>query len=904
MTGGRQIRAGAARTAALACLLLACLAGSAAEAQAGLTGRGSDPVVLKGSQAGDLAGVAPGNIVAFSYNGGNWSQIPVQVDERKTINLRTLYPTAGGYVSNATASTILPMVEVYADPLTRVGADTIPTLDADDEVAFMAGDSGGKAPIDSDPSGVVPRSGERIEVDDPLTDEAAYVYLFRSDGSLVPSAGMSYVNYDFKPTNIPVGGSLINNYGYHNSANPENSTVTTNSYYAHSSDRWIDDQLKVTDGGSSGVDVLDRVKALFSPGYCGRSENTFSGNWTRGSDTDEGSFIANKSGPVRAIRSYIGANSGPYTQRDHIFYADRMDVKTYLRVHPIPSIMAFMDYAPAASGMVYRSSKDQSGFTIDGVPDDYLQTVLPGIEDGTPYWEQVSGVQGTLDMVTLVNANAPNLVTSSYWLDDSTPETQQCTGDAFAYGSSGLMIKQISLGGNMHNSDPWLSTPSDPASNFSVNRITYFSGPGGGLAQGAEKTALATTDLATVSSEHQRPPGPVPSVSPVSHTFASAELGDGPGQAQHFTFSTAQSRQMALEQATLTGTGAQYFEIASDSCSSSTITSGQPCSVSVRFDPGVVGPVEAQLQLVSDVSADPVIASLSGTGIVDPPTITPASKDFGSREIKSGAGPVTTFVVRNEGVAAFNLGSVSRTGDTGRFAVVGNGCSGASAQILDPGESCNYPLAFNPGDTPGSYQAQILVRNSALETVSSAVVTGLATDLTGPTGTTGPSGPSGPTGDTSPTGPSGPTGETGPTGITGETSPTGDTGPTGPTTPTGPTGETSPTGPTAPTGPTGETTPTGSTGETTTGPTGPTSVTPPTGSIGPTGDTGPIGPVKPSAECTRAIRDLTVTNRRIERIRKALRKMPNAKAKAAKRRELNRQLKSARRAAQLKKRVC
>ena len=59
-------------------------------------------------------------------------------------------------------------------------------------------------------------------------------------------------------------------------------------------------------------DILDRHKNLFAPGNCGRSENTFSDG--------AGAIIVNKNGPVRAIRSYIGANSGTYTHREHLFY--------------------------------------------------------------------------------------------------------------------------------------------------------------------------------------------------------------------------------------------------------------------------------------------------------------------------------------------------------------------------------------------------------------------------------------------------------------------------------------------------------------------------------------------------------------------------------------------------------
>ena len=136
----------------------------------------------------------------------------------------------------------------------------------------------------------------------------AWIYLFKRSGNLSPGAGKQFVNYDF---NL-LSGNYKTTYKLQDGPNPENSTVTTPYYTDHFSDRWLNDQLKVTTAGSSGVDILDRAKAQFAPGNCGRSENTF--------NDAEGAFIANKSGPVRAIRSYIGANSGPLTQREHIFY--------------------------------------------------------------------------------------------------------------------------------------------------------------------------------------------------------------------------------------------------------------------------------------------------------------------------------------------------------------------------------------------------------------------------------------------------------------------------------------------------------------------------------------------------------------------------------------------------------
>ncbi len=91
----------------------------------------------------------------------------------------------------------------------------------------------------------------------------------------------------------------------------------------------------------------------------------------------------NRSGPVRGIRAFLGANSGPMTERQQVFYAGREEDTIYLRVHPIPSVMSFMDYSAAASGMTYRNNNNLAGVTINGVAD----SVTPGALT----WESVDG---------------------------------------------------------------------------------------------------------------------------------------------------------------------------------------------------------------------------------------------------------------------------------------------------------------------------------------------------------------------------------------------------------------------------------------------------------------------------------------------------------------------------------
>ena len=376
--------------------------------------RPADPVVLTGADVPWLIGAAPGNVVAFRYDGA-WQQIPVQVDERALKDFGDIYNLGGQYGGVSEL--------VYTDAGTFTGPDPDATLDADDEIVFMAKDAGGELPSLYEPGGVIPNSGVELAIADPLDPAAAgYVYLFRSDGTLDPGAGQQYVTYAF---NL-LSGSYLETYNTPDGPNPEDSVATTPYYSHHFSDRWISDEIHVTTGAATGVDILDRHKNLFAPGVCSRSEDTFSNG--------EGAFIANKSGLVRAIRSYVGANSGPLTQRDNIFYERRQEIRTFLRVHAISGMMDFFDYSPDAAGITYYNDLNLSGVTIDGEPD--------SVTAGPIEWQLVDGPQGALVITGSLSTNIAGLTYTSYYLDDSTPSVTQCTGDAFAYGSSGLWINQ------------------------------------------------------------------------------------------------------------------------------------------------------------------------------------------------------------------------------------------------------------------------------------------------------------------------------------------------------------------------------------------------------------------------------------------------------------------------------
>jgi len=439
-------------------LLLLCALTTSSIAHSSSLTRDRDPVVLEGSDLPALEGLAPSSVVAFRFE-GTWVQIPVQIDERDTVTFTQVY---GGAYPQAEID-----VETYTDPGTYVGADSNPLFDDDDELVFMAKDAGELASAAlSLPAGVVAGSGVQLWVADPLDGGTGFVYLFQTDGSLVPDASADYVSYDFDL----VVGTYPDEYDLANGPNPETSTVVTSLYETEFSDRWIRYVARVKAGSATQVDILDRHRNLFGPGVCGRSEDTFSDGG--------GAFFANIDGPVRAIRSYMGANSGPLTQRRHIFYQGRQDLSTFLRVHAIPGMMDMFDYSPAASGMTYYNSLNTSGVPVDGVPD--------SVTAGMPSWEMITGAQGTLIISGIIETDIGSLTITSYYDDDTSPTYTQCTGDAFEYGQSGVWITSA-----IPNTDPM----GGEFASLTGSRIIYYEEPYKTAQDAAVRSLQALTPL-------------------------------------------------------------------------------------------------------------------------------------------------------------------------------------------------------------------------------------------------------------------------------------------------------------------------------------------------------------------------------------------------------------------------
>jgi hypothetical protein len=449
--------------------------------------RTSEPVVLTGDALPPVRGVAPDRVAAFRYDGfnGGWHQIPVQVDERHVVDFRAVH--------NNTPPYSLQSLE-YSDPGTLAGPDPNPDVDRDDEVVFMARDAFGRAPAGvPDPAGVRPGSGHEVRITDPLDPDAAgWVYLFVHDGSLDPAAGKDYVDYSFDL----LAGEYPEDYDFDGRgdvigdppanptppANPENSRVTTPFYRERFADRWITDELRITAGSATGVDILDRNRlgvpfVTPDPVVCPRTENTFAAG--------HGAFVANIDGPVRAIRDYIGANSGQYTQRRQVFYDRREDLTTFLRVHSLPvGPSDLLDYSAAATGMTYRNDLMSGAVRIDGSPD--------SVPAGRLTWELAEGSQGSLVAAHRVDTDIPDFQITSIHLDDATPAALPCSGDAEARGTSGPSIQN-----GLPSTDATPRGGPGPDYRLTSHRTHFYEPPGLTAEAARRRGDEARTPLAT-----------------------------------------------------------------------------------------------------------------------------------------------------------------------------------------------------------------------------------------------------------------------------------------------------------------------------------------------------------------------------------------------------------------------
>ncbi len=419
-----------------------------------------------GDELPSLNNTAPSDLVGFRYLNGVWDQVPIQIDERVLLHVRTPYGLpANSPCLSPSNGTGTWNVWFYADPETNIGADSDSDFDANDELVFMYFDTGDPFTGGSCPNGVLSNILVEVLVGDPLNSStSAYLYLFQQDGSLTQDAGEDYVNYTFGLVNgDPLSaydecetGTKCPNGSDNNQC--ETSTIVTNDYEVAYSARWIEDVLKIKSGNASGQDILDvhqgfiapstEIQALGSgaPGSpCGRTESTFS--------ESRGAIVTSTDGPVRAIRSVMGSNSGTFNQISVKFTESRADYSFDFRVHnfsnaPCAGFVDAFDLNQTASGqMTYYNNIYPGGFAVDGNQDNQPNV---SVRD----WELIKGVHGAIVAAYDYSTNIPITnrgdvcgptdtgrgAVESYYDDGGANPLHNCTGDNQAHGTFGFRL--------------------------------------------------------------------------------------------------------------------------------------------------------------------------------------------------------------------------------------------------------------------------------------------------------------------------------------------------------------------------------------------------------------------------------------------------------------------------------
>jgi hypothetical protein len=473
--------------------------------------RPQDPVVMQGSALPALLGADPVHVVAFAYDGSAFQQVPVQVDQRDFVNPGHIYNrpmsawanlAGGGGPFTILVYTPPPASPGYTNFPTYTPADHDPTLDANDEVSFLGSDLGKAAPAGVNPPGVTTASRVEVHATDPLVSGAqGYLYLYKST-SLFGGAKTSGVTYtfsldsgDYKTTyKMGTASNAPNNVA---GANPEHSTIVAPGYHETYNDRWVNDGLTINAPGASGADLLDRAIYPVPNAGCARSEDTYDD--VVPSSPYEGAFIANISGPVRAIRSHIGANSFTYTTQTEYFYPNREDSTIDLRGHAgLPGYASYDDVTTNLAGMRYFDNLNTGGVPIDGVGD----AITPAnqttpIPPGPPNWQLVTGPAGSLVTTRSLTTTLVGARVQTWYVDQAAPQPKPCTGDSASWGDSGLAILAPS-GQTFVNTDPTLGV--NPPT-LSTTRFRYFGGPGFTPADAAAFAARAANPIA-VSVSH------------------------------------------------------------------------------------------------------------------------------------------------------------------------------------------------------------------------------------------------------------------------------------------------------------------------------------------------------------------------------------------------------------------
>jgi hypothetical protein len=189
------------------------------------------------------------------------------------------------------------------------------------------------------------------------------------------------------------------------------------------------------------------------------------------------------------------------------------------------------------------------------------------------------------------------------------------------------------------------------------------------------------------------PEGPALSFSPSPVSFAKTTVGTE-STTQAIDVYNGSGASAPVDQVVIEGADTGDFKVTGGNCGQ--VEPDQHCSLWVAFAPGSAGAKTATLSLKLKEAPEQTV-QLEGEAVPAQLAFTPGGYDFGIQRVNRGEGSAN-LQLTNVGEAATQLTNVGIGGpDTNNFWTNGGDCWGG--RWLQPGESCNVQVGFNPWDT-------------------------------------------------------------------------------------------------------------------------------------------------------------------------------------------------------------
>ena len=351
--------------------------------------RNLEPVIITGSQVTLFSGVDIATLYAYAYSGGEWTQIPLQIDE---VNSLGEYSIEDGL------------------------------LDENDELVFLAKDIGEKAGETDWIGDSSSKNNHRyqLQITNPLTPtEVGYVYLYQSD--TISPTHVDYIDWVSGTQEIV---SEIYSMGIITSPLQREESLILN---------------------GNDVDVLDRSKYRLRVrcrlGGVGPFIIDVNEDYIEAIFVDFYNFEPNFDGPVRVGGGSLSWKNWSYPAMRTSQFGINFDfLSTQVCEFQFVNFGRFEEFRfsfdwldPLTSTMRnYYDSNHSTAVDIDGSPD--LLAVSP-----LKTWSQVSGDYGSVVRLTNLSQNAIGEY-QNYYKDDSSIDYDD-TGDQMSYGDSGFLIE-------------------------------------------------------------------------------------------------------------------------------------------------------------------------------------------------------------------------------------------------------------------------------------------------------------------------------------------------------------------------------------------------------------------------------------------------------------------------------